>query len=335
MIASKNMAISTKTFVLMLVGLILILIAGFRPIGIDHDSLNYARVLGVSLSEANFLDKEPTFWIINEFNKILFGGNEQTFFLIFTIIGVTLKVLAIRQLSLSPIFSIFTYLCLYFILHEMTQIRAGVATAIFLLAIPDIYNRNFKAFLFKTILAMMFHYSAVIMLLVYLLNPYKINFKIFFFLPLIGIIFMLVGIIDVITILNLFLLILPDFISNKIELYILLLDDGRFSKINVFNFYYGSLLVLYYIMLLYHSYFKSQYDVLFLKIFAYMLFFFYFSSAIPVLAFRVSEFFGVVLIILIPHFALIFKQKKIAKIPLIIWLTVYLVFIMILKNLHL
>jgi hypothetical protein len=214
----------------------------------------------------------------------------------------------------------------------MTQIRVGVATAIFLLAIPDIYNRNFKAFLFKTILAMMFHYSAVLMLFVYILNPHKINFKIFFFLPLIGLIFMLIGL-NIITILNPFLFLLPDFVANKITLYILLLDNGKFNQINVFNFYYGSLFMFYYIMILYYSYFKSQYDVLFLKIFGFMLFFFYFSSAIPVLAFRVSEFFGVVLIILIPHFALIFKQKITAKIPLILWLTIYLIFIMIFQNL--
>lgn len=327
------MTISSKTLILTFIGILLILIAGLRPIGIDGDSLNYIGVLGVSLSEANFIDKEPTFWIINEFNKILFTGNNQTFFLIFAIIGVTLKILAIQKLSLLPIFSVFTYVCLYFILHEMTQIRAGIATAIFLLAIPDIYNRNLKSFLFKTILAMMFHYSAVLMLLVYFLNPHKINFKIFGFLPIIGVIFMLVGI-NVITILNPFLFILPDFIANKIELYILLLDDGKFSEINVFNFYYGSLLVLYCTMILYYNYFKSQYDILFIKIFGSMLFFFYFSSAIPVLAFRISEFFGVVLIILIPHFALIFKQKITAKIPLILWLTIYLIFIMIFKNLN-
>lgn len=325
--------IKKKLYYFLPIGILLILMAGLRPIGIDGDSLNYVSVLHVGLSDANFIGKEPAFWIINELNKILFGGNEQTFFLIFAILGVSLKLLAIKKLSLLPFYSIFVYISLYFILHEMTQIRVGVATAIFLLAIPDIYNRNFKTFLFKTILAMMFHYSAVIMLLAYFLNPYKINFKIFFFLPLIGIVFMFIGI-NIITILNPFLFLLPDFLANKIELYILLLDDGKFNQINVFNFYYTSLLVFYYIMILYHNYFKSLYDVLFLKIFGLMLFCFYFFSAIPVLAFRVSEFFGVVLIILIPHFALIFKQKTIAKIPLILWLSIYLIFIMIFKNLN-
>lgn len=333
MIASKKLTISSKSLSLTLFAVLLILIAGLRPIGIDGDSLNYVSVLHVSLSEANFIDKEPAFWIINELNRILFGANEHTFFLIFAIIGVTLKLIAIRKLSLSPIFSVFTYVCLYFILHEMTQIRAGVASAIFLLAIPDIYDRNLKSFLLKTIVAMAFHYSVILMLPLYFLNPQKINFKFFFILPFFGIFLMFIGI-NVITIINTFLFILPDFLANKIELYILLLDKGVHTEINVFNFYYGSLLLFYYIMLLFHNYFKSKYDLLLIKVLGLMLFFFYFLSAIPVLAFRVSEFFGVVLIILIPHFAIIFKQKTIAKIPLSLWLTVYLVFIMIGRNLN-
>jgi len=77
---TKKLTISYRTLYFIVIGILLILIAGLRPIGIDRDSLNYASLLNISLSEGNFLDKEPAFWIINEFNKILFGGNEQTFF---------------------------------------------------------------------------------------------------------------------------------------------------------------------------------------------------------------------------------------------------------------
>jgi len=322
--------VSFKTLIFILIGIVLILIAGLRPIGLDRDSLNYINALNESV---NLLDKEPFFWIIAKFNKILFGGNERTFFIIFAILGVTINLLAIKRLSLVPAFSIFTYICLYFVLHEMTQIRIGVASGIFLLSIPDVYNRNFKAFLFKTVLATMFHYSAIIMLLVYFLNPHKINFKFFFFLPLIGIFSIVVGS-NVISILNFLSLYLPDFLSYKLELYIHLLDKGIMSKINVLNFYYGSLLIFYYIMISYYKYFKSKYDILLLKILGFMLFFFYFLSPVPAFAFRVSGFFGVALIILIPHLALIFKQKTIAKIPLILWLSIYFIFIMVFRILN-
>jgi len=183
----NKLSVSKNVIYLLPTGILLILIAGLRPIGIDRDSLSYVEVLGVDFAIANFIDKEPMFWIINEFNKYVFGGNVNTFFLIFAILGVSLKLFAIRKYSLLPILSIYTYICLYFVLHEMTQIRAGVATAIFLLALEDIKNRNFKSYLFKTVLAMLFHYSAIIMLLVYFMNPDKLNVKLYFILPILGI----------------------------------------------------------------------------------------------------------------------------------------------------
>lgn len=332
-VSNKRITISSKTLIFILVGILLILIAGFRPIGIDRDSLNYVEALSEPI---NLLSKEPFFWIIREINEILFSGSARTFFLIFAILGVALKLLAIKRLSLLPIFSIFTYICLYFVLHEMTQIRVGVASGIFLLSIPDVYNRNFKTFLFKTALATMFHYSAIMMLMVYFLNPRKMNFKLFCLLPLIGIFSIFIFNSKVmISMLNFISLYLPDFLSYKLKLYIYLIEQGIFNKINLFNVYYGSLLIFYYIMILCSRHFKSKYDMLLLKIFGLMLFLFYFFHAVPVLAFRVSEFFGVVLIILIPNFILIFKQKNMIRVILTIWLATYFIFIMVLRLLNL
>jgi len=318
---------------LLSIGIVLILIAGLRPIGIDRDSLSYVQLLGIDITNANFIDKEPAFWIINEFNKYIFGGNEQTFFLIFAILGVSLKLIAIRKYSLLPLLSIFTYICMYFILHEMTQIRAGVATAIFSFAIEDIKNKNLKSYLFKTILAMLFHYSAILMLIVYFINPNKLNRKLFFFFPIIGA-FIAIFKHQSLSIFSSLTSILPVFIGSKIDLYILLLDDGKFSDINLFNFLYLSLIFIYYFSLLNYKRMKSEYDIIFIKILGIALFMFYFLSFLPVLAFRVSEFFEVVLIFLIPHILLTIKEKTIASIPIIIWLSVYFIFIMVMRNLN-
>ncbi|NCB11587.1 MAG: EpsG family protein [Erysipelotrichia bacterium] len=189
MIVSKNLTISSKTLVLILIGILLILIAGLRPIGIDGDSLNYISVLHLSLSEANFIDKEPTFWIINELNKILFAGNDQTFFLIFAIIGVSLKLYVIRQYSISPILSLLTYISMFFILHEMTQIRSGVAIGFVFWALFDLVQKRNVSFLIKILIATLFHYSAIVMLILYFLSRNKINCFFYFSLPFVGLFF--------------------------------------------------------------------------------------------------------------------------------------------------
>ncbi|MFN3712003.1 MAG: EpsG family protein, partial [Alishewanella aestuarii] len=138
--------ISVKKLFLFLISILLILIAGFRPVGFDRDSIAYILLLDTPLNQADLKDKEPAFWLIVELNRSLFEGNERTFFLIFAILGVSLKIIAISRLSLDPILSLWIYICSYFLLHDMTQIRAGVASGIFLLSIQDMHNKNFKSF---------------------------------------------------------------------------------------------------------------------------------------------------------------------------------------------
>lgn len=239
-----SLRINKKTLVLFTVALLLIFIAGFRPIGLDRDSPTYVSLLNIPFSQANFLDKEPTFWMLVEINRVLFSSNERTFFLIFAIIGVSLKILAINRLSSMPFLSLWAYICLYFILHEMTQIRAGIAAGIFLLSIPDICNRNLKKFIIKVLFASLFHYSAIVMLSLYFLNLRKISI-IYFFLPVIGLFLAYFGL-SKILLLN-FTDFLPEFLSYKYrKIYFLgqefkgkLIFTGMIDEL--FNFKYGYL----------------------------------------------------------------------------------------------
>jgi len=317
-----SLRINKKTLVLFTVALLLIFIAGFRPIGLDRDSPTYVSLLNIPFSQANFLDKEPTFWMLVEINRVLFSSNERTFFLIFAIIGVSLKILAINRLSSMPFLSLWAYICLYFILHEMTQIRAGVASGIFLLAIQDIVNRNFKNYLIKTFLAVMFHYSAIIMLPLYFLNPKRINYALFLTLPILGIILGILTKNEMRYLIEISSEFLPEFIGVKINTYLSLLEMGLFNRLNIIRHYLiAGLLGTYYFLLLNTKYLKFNLDLIMIKILGIMLFLFYSLLAVPVFAGRISEFLGVVLIILIPHIALMFKQKDIIKALIFLYLS--------------
>ena len=290
----------------------LILIAGFRTIGLDRDSLNYVTYYQ-SANKIDLLDKEPAFWIIKFVNDILFKGDIRTFFFIFATLGVSIKFFAIKKLSKKPWISVIAYISLYYILHEMTQIRAGVAAGIFLLAIPDIYNKNLKNYLLKTLIAVSFHYSAIIMLPLYFFNPKNIKI-IYFSLPVLGLFFALSKLSSTFLI-NKIVNILPEFLRYKINIYFSLLNNGIHSEINIFNIYYTSLLILlifiFYILYILKIKLKGFYDIIYVKILIFSLFVFYFFSFIPVFSFRISEFLDVVLIFLIPNLYLYFKQKKI------------------------
>ena len=303
-----------SNFLFWTTAVIFISIAGLRPIGLDRDSISLATLIQ-SVTNVNFLDKEPAFWIIKWLNDIFFFGNVCTFFLLFAILGVSIKFLAIKRLSKLPWLSVVAYLSLYFILYKMTQIRVGVAVGFFLLSILDIYSRNFLKFIMKALLAFLFHYTAIIMIPLYFLNPKKLNI-IYFLLPIVGMILAYFDLSKVflVNLINLF----PNFIANKISNYLTLLEFGKYSEISIVNVYYCSLLFLIYFgFFIYIKKIKKNYDILSIKNLAISLFSFYFFSNVPVFAFRISEFLNIVTIIFLPNLILYFKQKELV-LPLII-----------------
>ena len=254
---------------------------------------------------------EPTFYLITFVANSLFDDASRATFLIYAFLGVTLKIIGICRLSPMPLLSVILYICSFYPSHELAQIRVGVASAIFLLAIPDIINRNSKTYFIKAVLAILFHYSALIMLIVYPMVFTKNNRFFLYSLPLFGIIFALFNklIIDFI-ILNTYLFnYLPSILSYKFIFYVDLYLKGFFTEINVFNFYYLSLVLIYYFCIMNIKRFKLDSDIVLMKILGLSLFTFYALSFLPVFALRISEFLQVVIIILLPSVVYVFKQK--------------------------
>ena len=304
---SHNNIYYSYLFILFFV--LLFFIAGFRPVGLDRDSENYARAVQsfIITHNYNFITIEPSFYLIVNVSKFLFDDVVRGVFILYALLGVSLTLYAIKKNSSFPLLSLIVYSSFYFVLHGMTQIRAGVAGAIFLLAIPDIVNRNLKSFLIKTALATLFHYVAIIMLFIYLINS-KHNKQLFYlFLPLIGILCAItnVGRFFLMSIINF----LPEFLSYKINIYLALHEMGIFTEINVFNLYYSSLLIIYYFAIININKFKKEIDVLQIKILGWMLFTFYSFYFLPVFAFRISEFLGLVLIFILPDLISIVREK--------------------------
>jgi hypothetical protein len=153
-----------------LCGILLMVIAAFRGDG-DSDYSGYIEMF----NRQDFFVVEPTFTLISYIVRTFLGGNVIYLFIIYAILGVTIKLFAIKQLSELWFLSVVIYVSNFFILHEMTQIRAGVASAFLLLCVKPIYERNGKMFLLFTTIACLFHYSAIIILPLWFLttNPKK------------------------------------------------------------------------------------------------------------------------------------------------------------------
>ena len=305
---SRNILIIYPT--LIMVAFCLILIAGLRPIGFDRDSFQYyENYIGfTSLAESNYLGREPSFWIISYLNQLLSDASIRPLLVIYAILGVSINVVAIRKLTSYPLLAIFCFTLLFFPLHTMTQIRVGVACAIFLLAIPDIVEKNWKSFLFKATLATLFHYSAIVIFATYLLKHKSLNNRFYFSLPIIGLFFAFFREL-LFSALNFITVFLPAFLGNKVRIYIALLEMDIGTQINLFSIYYTGLLMMYYFSLCNLDKFKSKYDIVFIKLLGWVLFIYYFMSFLPAIAVRVSEILSVTIIFIFPAVVRCFKQK--------------------------
>ena len=322
---SKILLVFAGSFVL------LALISGLRPIGLDKDSLNYVGVLHVSLVDANFIDKEPFFWLIVELNNFLFLGNPVSFFLVFAFIGVFVKLFAIYKISKKPYTSIALYILLYFILHEMTQIRAGIAAGLFLLAVDDLDKNKTTLYILKVLIGVFFHYSAILCLLFLFLKREKFNPHLYLVI-IIGSIGS--GILIGENFLDSIIPLLPEFLGVKLSLYLQFLREGEQSELNSVNYYYISILIFSLFLIYNYQKIKDSVDLLLIKIFIIGVSSFYLLSFFPVLAFRVSEFFLVVLIVLLPNISSIFKEKFVYVVFIISWATLFFISQGLLKNLN-
>ncbi|HMI00858.1 MAG TPA: EpsG family protein [Pedobacter sp.] len=293
---------------------LLCVISGFRPSTCCLDYLNYVDYYK-DVDKIGLLQIEPTFFLIANIARSLFDTSIAVF-VIYSVLGVFSKGYAFIKLSEFYLLSLIIYSATFFILHEMTQIRVGVASSILLLAVPVIYEKKWFIFFCLILLGTLFHYSFLIFSFFYFLNPNRIRPVFYICLLVFGYLIFLLGI----NAASLMEYVPIDFISEKFKVYNSLLENGQDDKINVFN----PLVIfrLSFLMLLLwkweYLYERNKYAIILIKIYAFSNFFFVFLYSLPVLAFRTRELLGIVEIILLPFFVYLIKEKHIAFIAILV-----------------
>lgn len=282
-----------RTYIYIVLGIVLVLTAGLREVGFDADSRNYEGIFNNNSTNTEML-VEPSFIIICNIVHLIYD-DVHIVFLIYAILGVLLKFKAIKQYSALLFLPVVIYLGNYFMLQDMTQIRAGVAAGFLLLMISPLANGNRKKAAIYIILAISFHYSSIIMLpLLFLSNKEMTNLSKYIWMLIIplGYImhFMHIGIGTIP---------IPYF-QEKLEIYTEMRDRGILGDevIKVFNpLLLIQIAVYYYMFYMYETVnrFDKYFNIL-LKIFGISIFSFLFFADLPVFAHRVSELYGIVVI---------------------------------------
>lgn len=303
---SDNM--KAKNILLVLWGIVLVCISTFRD-GADHDYTSYVEYYDQITTIGDY-SVEPTFLLISKFVKTLFDSAIIVFF-IYAVIGVGLKLYAISELTDLKLLSLLSYLSFFFLMHDMTQIRAGVASAILLLCIKPLYERKYKKFFLLGIIASLFHYSALSIFLLIVMKPMKINKQIYGLLIPFGYCLCFLHL-DVTGLLK---LIPIAEVQTKVQAYIYLQDySENVEEVNIFNviFLLRCLLSMYLLVFVDIVSRYNKYVYILLKIYIWGLFSFLLFSNVAGFAFRISELYGIVEVILIPFICYTFVQRKIA-----------------------
>lgn len=190
----------------------------------------------------------------------------------------------------------------------MIQIRAAVVSALLLVIIPFIYERNFKAFIITTIIAILFHYSAAAFLFLWFLRPNS-NTRIYFIAALILSYAMAVLGITVTQVIS-FIPFAP--IQTLYNMYVMHFDD----YVNVFNSLQLIRCMICVFFWIFIDVINSRYTIfaLILKIYTIALCALPLFSDITTIAVRFNQLLLSVEIILLPSgFYHLFRQKYLAK----------------------
>jgi hypothetical protein len=302
-----------SNILLFLIVISLALLAGFRDPSVSNDYFAYQNIFDniekITDNNFYFLALEPGFVAIVVFLKKLFEVNYGVAVMFFyALAGLTIKVFTINRLSINPYLTLLFYFVYFFLFHEMTQIRIGLASAIFLISLISFLNGKRMVFVGLILLATCFHYSAIFYLAILFFDTTKLNRSLYGVLLLFSVIF---GFIKL-PILNL----LGDFdvseVSSKLSNYVEQSENGSvvinvFNSLNLFN-----ILCCVYLLLFVNQQIllNDKRLMLFLKCNILAIFLLSFLAGAPAFAFRFNQLFSIAQIFLFTYLVNYLPAKK-------------------------
>jgi hypothetical protein len=323
-------AMTHTNFVLSVLAIFLALFIGLRDIPVSRDYASYLGTFSVVLhggsnDGAGFLPQfEPGFAFIVMTCYKLFESNQAiAVMLVYGTISIALKIFVFRKISFNPLLVLLFYYSHFFLIQEMTQIRYGMACSLFFLALYYYLEDKKLITLFFILLAILFHNSAILFPLLFLLRKDKLN-KWLFGGMFIGAI--ILGLVRV----PLLSLVLPivdlNTVSSKLTTYADFAEKGYYEKVRFFNVI-NAMNVLLTASILF-QYIKNKIEderlVIFLKINIFSIFIFGLLIDVPSIATRTSEIFGAVSPLLFAYGAKFFPFGKFNIFILVVVAALYL-----------
>lgn len=265
---------------------------------------------------------ESSYYLISRLTGLLLPGELGFRFLLFFYQTIAFSILLVLiKKSSKPYLVFFIYFCFAYIYQFSIQIRSCVANLIFILAIYDIFEKKWKSYYLKMLIAYFFHRSSIVFFLVYPLCVFVLKYrKVLYLLPVFFVLFakefnaFMGGFIDFAEGSNISAL-------KTIWTYTQL-SAYQDSKVNPYNKISLFLFVIYYFPLIkYKARNLLKQECICLTVLSLSFFCYFFGAYnIPIIAQRYPEAFNLVLLIYLPLFINRVKEKQL----IYIFLTLYL-----------
>ena len=315
----------------MLLFLILLLFVSARPPGGDKDYVSYLLSFSSFKDPLDYFNNygdwvyfDPMYYLIPSFFKTYVTQVHYALitFFVYALIALSLKFVAISRLSEFFFLSLVVYFSNYFLLHEMTQIRVGVATAIFLFAIPYLQEKKYLHYFGMVLLALLFHYSSVLYILPLFLKPDHFNKKVYY--AALALILVLV-VVPTNFLMPLLRLDTGD-VSFKSNNYLEYAELGITQQANKLNpgFIMSYLLTILWVLFIDQLQQHNPFARLLVKLQIMALLLFQFFAPIPGFAFRFSEIFLCTQIVTTPFLVYLFKNRWLGYASVIFISIIYL-----------
>lgn len=271
--------------------------------------------------DRDFADYQHSFDAIDSYYREITGGRIFTFFepgyvlivyglktlaplnygavcmLFFGLSSMALKTISINKISFNPFLVLLFYFSHYFLLQEMTLVRIGFASAIVFVGFTYYLKEERWTFLLFILLASIFHYSAILYLLVFAFNTHTLNKPVYLTFLGVSILmgFIKIDLFDVMNQIN------PELITGKLRGYEYVAKTAFRDKINTFNVVYlaNAIVILYLLLVPPKEVMKQDNSLIFfIKCNILSLFLLSALNGVPAIAFRISELYGITSIFL-------------------------------------
>ena len=282
-----------KAAILVLYAIIFIVLASTKSVENTADAENYERMFYNNDDFLIELATEPSFIYLSRF-VLSFGGTIMTIFFIYALISVPAKILALSKLTPYIFTALLIYVPVYFELHDMIQIRTSAAAAFLLSSLIPLSKKQYLSATLLMIVAVFFHYSAVVFIPFLVIGNRKLNY----FGRILLSVLVPVGFAMYFMKMDFFSLIPSALTEGKLDLYKETSDKGHWTELDLpyKNLYFMTKCIILYLCLYFYDYVveKNRFAPMLINLFAASLFIMLSMATIPVIAGRISDLFGIV-----------------------------------------